>query len=49
MSLSASHFEPEHHEDQYRELTNLTNKGMYVRIKDKELADTNADKFFSSM
>ena len=49
MSLSGTHFDPTHHEYQYRELVETTSRGMYVKISNKQMADTNAAKFFASM
>ena len=50
MGLSRDKFkpcvQPWRYESQYKELAELTKRGMYAKISDKQLADTNAETFF---
>ena len=49
MGFSSEPFDMDHHGNQYKELTMLTRKGVYLNIVDKQTADVNAEKFFGSM
>ena len=49
IGLSGAKFQPWRNENQYRELTNLTKRGMYAKIGDKKMADKNIETIFSTM